>query len=219
MSVRIRRRAPNFALLAQLEAGGSLKASRLSVRIRRSAPQYALVAKLVDAPDLGSGVTTWRFESSREHHLTIEISEYIAKPIETRRSHLNLSTACDERGGNSGAFKGLLAYFLDTTIPSGQSIQLCHACENGKCSNVLHLYWGTAQENRLDSLTSGRNPSIWENTVRKYGLHEAKRLNAQRSTGNAALGGKAGKGKPKSEEHKRRISEALKNNQNAKICR
>ena len=27
---------------------------------------------------------------------------------------------------------------------------MCHACNNGKCSNPKHLYWGTASENRMD---------------------------------------------------------------------
>lgn len=43
----------------------------------------------------------------------------------------------------------------------------------------------------------------WQNTVNKYGYDEACRINTR---GNKAAGGKANKGKPKSEEHKKKIS-------------
>ena len=43
----------------------------------------------------------------------------------------------------------------------------------------------------------------WQNTVAKYGYEKACELNA---LGNKAAGGKANKGKPKSEEHKKNIS-------------
>jgi hypothetical protein len=43
--------------------------------------------------------------------------------------------------------------------------------------------------------------------VSKYGYEGACKIN---SKGNKAAGGKANKGKPKSEEHKKRISDALK---------
>ena len=58
--------------------------------------------------------------------------------------------------------KGLLAHLRDTTIPSGHKIHVCHACNNAMCSNPNHLYWGTAQENRLDFAATGNDKTIWE---------------------------------------------------------
>ena len=79
-----------------------------------------------------------------------DILEYIKLPKLERQEHLNLDTACIERGGGSTYCKGLLAHLLETTIPKGHKIHVCHACNNSKCSNPEHLYWGTASENRMD---------------------------------------------------------------------
>lgn len=130
------------------------------------------------------------------------IYEYIELPKEERQTHLKLDEACVERGAGSYYFKGLLAHFLDTTVPTGHKIHLCHACHNGKCSNPHHLYWGTAQENKLDQKENGEK-TIWQRMVEKYGLEEAKKLVG---SGNKSAGGKANAGKPKSEEHKRKIA-------------
>ncbi|NBR61182.1 MAG: hypothetical protein EBT86_05960 [Actinobacteria bacterium] len=54
------------------------------------------------------------------------------------------------RGGNSTYSKALLAEHTGTTIPKGYMILVCHACNNAKCSNPKHLYWGTPSENRMD---------------------------------------------------------------------
>ena len=76
-------------------------------------------------------------------------------------------------GGNSSTeYKGLLAYYLNTTIPTrgtGFKIHLCHLCGNGKCSNPKHLYWGTASENINDRKTHGTFVSAYERTLKKYG--------------------------------------------------
>lgn len=138
------------------------------------------------------------------------IEEYIKLPKDYRQSHLTLTEPCIERGGPSNGglssyCKGLMAHLLDTTIPSGHKIHICHACNNAKCSNPNHLYWGTAQENRLDQ---GKGNSVWERTVEKYGYEEACRMNARGKKGNT--NGTANKGKPKSEEQKKKISEAIK---------
>jgi hypothetical protein len=135
------------------------------------------------------------------------IEEYIKQSKDERQSHLNLSDPCIERGGPdkgglSSYCKGLMAHILDTSIPSGHKIHICHACNNARCSNPKHLYWGTAQENSKDRMANG-GTSIWENMVNKYGLEEAKKLN---SKGDKSAGGKANAGKPKSEEHKRNIA-------------
>jgi len=79
-----------------------------------------------------------------------DIYQYIKLPKDVRTEHLNLDTACIERGGGSTYCKGLLAHLLETTIPKGHMIHVCHACNNSKCSNPEHLYWGTASENRRD---------------------------------------------------------------------
>ena len=100
------------------------------------------------------------------------IEEYITQTKEERQKHLDLIDPCIERGGpqNGGLSsycKGLMAHILDTSIPSGHKIHICHACNNAKCSNPKHLYWGTAQENRLDQ---GEVTTAWERTVAKYGF-------------------------------------------------
>jgi hypothetical protein len=135
------------------------------------------------------------------------ITDYIKKSREERRNHLDLSESCCERGGNSTVHKGVLSQYLSTTIPSGR-ILLCHACNNGKCSNPKHLYWGTDKDNIEDAVNNGTHKSPWERTVEKYGLEKAKQMQTR---GDKSSGGKANKGKPKSEEHRRKISEAIKN--------
>ena len=104
--------------------------------------------------------------------------------------------------------KGLLAHIHDTTIPSGKKIHVCHACHNGKCSNPNHLYWGTARENKKDADNNG-GKSIWEKMIDKYGIEEAKRRQI-RNKETASKNGKGNIGKTKSEEHKKKISEAIK---------
>lgn len=84
-----------------------------------------------------------------------KLTEYMEKSRENRRSHLKLHEACICIGGTSGMFKGLLAHFLNTEIPHRTTIMLCHACNNGGCSNPAHLYWGTALDNHLDQVANG----------------------------------------------------------------
>ena len=136
-----------------------------------------------------------------------KIEEYILKPKKQRQAHLDLDEPCIERGGQSMYCKGLLAHILETTIPAGKKIHVCHACHNGKCSNPKHLYWGTAQENRLDAIENGA-PTIWQAMVNKHGLEGAKAI--QRRNSNPSKAGKGNLGTTKSEEHKRKIAESLK---------
>jgi hypothetical protein len=131
-----------------------------------------------------------------------DIQEYITLPKAERQQHIQLTEDCVERGAGSYYFKGLLAHLLDTTVPTGHKIHLCHACNNAKCGNPNHLYWGTAQENRLDQVDRGTDKTIWERTVDKYGLEKAKEMNSRKGNTN----GTGNKGKPKSEEHKRKIA-------------
>lgn len=141
-----------------------------------------------------------------------DINEYIQLPKAERQAHLKLDEPCIERGGNSSYFKGLLAHVLDTTVPSGKKIHLCHACNNGDCGNPNHLYWGTAQENRIDQVDNG-GKSIWERMVEKYGLEEARAMQARKT---ASKAGKGNLGKSKSEEHNEKIAESVKRRYNLK---
>lgn len=138
----------------------------------------------------------------------IDITEFITRSREDRQAHLQLTQPCCERGGNSTNHKGVLAQYLDTTIPAGR-ILLCHACNNEKCSNPTHLYWGTDKENI--TLDNPNWKTVWERKVDKYGYEEACKM---QSRGNKSLGGKAGKGKILSEEHKRKIAESIKRKYN-----
>ena len=142
------------------------------------------------------------------------IEEYILLPKEDRQQHLKLDEACIERGAGSYYFKGLLAHLLDTTVPTGHKIHLCHACHNAKCGNPNHLYWGTAQENRLDQVENGGD-TIWDRMVKKYGYEEACKLNAKGRDGNQ--NGSGNKGKPKSEEHKAKIAANRKGGRQKKV--
>lgn len=137
----------------------------------------------------------------------ILITEYMKKNRNERRLHLDLSEPCCERGGNSTVHKGVLAQYLTTTIPFGR-ILLCHACNNGDCSNPKHLYWGTDKDNLQDAMENGTHKSPWQRVVEKYGLEEARKMNSK--NGNPSKAGKGNSGKSKTEEHKKKISEAIK---------
>ena len=131
------------------------------------------------------------------------INQYIKRSKEDRQRHLCLDEPCIERGGQSMYLKGLLAHILDTTIPSGKKIHVCHACHNGKCSNPYHLYWATPSDNAQDAIQNGRK-SIWQKMVEKYGEDGAKEKQ-RRSHRQASLAGKGNAGKAKTEDHKRNI--------------
>jgi hypothetical protein len=123
-----------------------------------------------------------------------------------RTKHLDLTQSCVERGGNSTVHRGVLAQYLNTNFPS--KVDLCHACHNDKCSNPLHLYWGTRKENIQDAKDNGTWSNPWEIAVRKYGYEEACRRNGIGKHGNKY--GSGNKGKPKSEDHKLAIAKTVK---------
>lgn len=87
----------------------------------------------------------------------IIVEDYVLTTTrDERRSHLKLDESCIERGGKSTHHRGILAAYLDTNIPAGKKIHLCHACNNEKCSNPRHIYWGTGGDNMIDSYECGR---------------------------------------------------------------
>lgn len=142
----------------------------------------------------------------------IPIDDYISLPLVDRQRHLDLTDPCLERGGPkngglSSCCKGLMAHILNTTIPTGVKILLCHACHNKLCSNPKHLYWGTPKENYNDTLSNG-GKTLWEKVVGKYGYEGACLLGSKNSKGNT--NGFSNKGKEKSLDHKLKISSSLK---------
>lgn len=134
----------------------------------------------------------------------IKMKEYIKLSRSERRKHLNLDTDCIEIGGDSRSFRGLLAHYLKTTID--KNVYVCHACNNDKCSNVDHLYWGTPKDNHIDQVEYGSWSSPRERTIKKYGLEEANKISKKAS----ALGGKSGGGKNKlSKEQIQKYKESI----------
>jgi hypothetical protein len=146
----------------------------------------------------------------------ILVEEFIKLSREIRRKHLIPDEPCCERGGNSTNHKGVLAQYLDTTIPSGR-ILLCHACHNAKCSNPKHLYWGTDKDNL--AIDRAQQPGGWktpfDRSVEKYGYDEACKRNSRAKKGNTF--GSGNKGKPKSEEHKKNIALNRKGGRKKKV--
>lgn len=78
------------------------------------------------------------------------INDYIKLTKKERQEHLDLNDSCQHRNTYSLELRGLLAYYLNTTVPRGHSIVLGHACNNPDCSNPKHLYWAKKSENEMD---------------------------------------------------------------------
>ena len=119
----------------------------------------------------------------------IDIDEYMKLSREYRRSHLKLDDPCIEIGGDSRVFRGLLAHTLGTTI-GGRACYVCHACNNPKCSNPNHLYWGTPTDNVIDQKESGTWKSGYQKLIDKYGLEKTQAFIKK----GAVAGGKSGGG-------------------------
>jgi hypothetical protein len=97
-----------------------------------------------------------------------DIEVYMKLLREERRAHLQLDEPCILIGGRSKEFRGLLAHFLQTTIPRGHLYHLCHACNKEECSNPRHLYWGTSKDNFNDQVAAGTYTSFKERLENKY---------------------------------------------------
>ena len=101
--------------------------------------------------------------------------DYMLLSLAERKKHVDLDASCIERGGFHNNFRGVLAHFLNTEFPNGRRIYMCHACNNGKCSNPKHLYWGTPSENQHDYLNAG-GTSPAQRTANKYTAEEHKQI-------------------------------------------
>jgi hypothetical protein len=143
----------------------------------------------------------------------IIVEEYIKKSLKFRQKHLNLNENCVLRGGNSTKLQGLLAFFLDTSIPEKYSkILLCHACGNEKCGNPKHLYWGTQKENVQDAKRHGTFKSGWENLILKYGEKEAREIIRVNFEKGRKIASEKSKGKKLSKKSIRKRTETRKKN-------
>ena len=135
-----------------------------------------------------------------------DINEYIKKTKEERQSHLDLSSSCIEIGTNSYQCRALLAHTLRTILPKGRKILLCHACNNDKCSNTKHLYWGTSSENRRDAMDCGACKTPYQYMVECHGEEKANDMQRIRAT----IGGLGNKNITKSLKHRNALSASLK---------
>ncbi len=102
------------------------------------------------------------------------IEEYIKLLKEERQTHFDLSEPCIKRGGTNAEFRGVLAVYLNTSIPYKMKgkICCCHACNNENCSNPKHLYWGTNKKNLQDASDCGAWKHVDYYTRAKYTVEE-----------------------------------------------
>jgi hypothetical protein len=79
---------------------------------------------------------------------------------EERTVHINLNAQCTFNGN----YRKALARFLGVKKPKGYQWHTCHLCDNNSksgspCTNPLHLYYGTPQENEADKSPKARKAS------------------------------------------------------------
>jgi hypothetical protein len=88
----------------------------------------------------------------------------------------------------------ILANEVHGPRPDGKPL-LCHWCDDRKCLNPGHLYWGTAQDNSLDAWRNGRRTmsseqlAAMQQGLRKSEKHRLQMLEhnrqlAKRNSGN-----------------------------------
>jgi hypothetical protein len=90
-----------------------------------------------------------------------------------RMKHVNLKTPCildhkyiDKTSGRaySPVYRKALAELTNTTIPIGHEYHACHACNDGRCINPKHIYWGTPEENSDDLVNYYNKICEWKST-------------------------------------------------------
>lgn len=118
----------------------------------------------------------------------VDINDYMKLSREERRKHLHLESDCIEIGGLSQFFRGLLAHHLKTTI-GDRSVYVCHACNNPKCSNPNHLYWGTPTDNVIDQKEAGTWKSGYQKMLEKHGPERTREMLSQRGRSGGKIGG------------------------------
>jgi len=85
-----------------------------------------------------------------------------------RMKHVDLKTPCiiSEKiykgRASSIEYRKALAEFTNTTLPSGNDYPACHACNDGRCINPEHIYWGTPAENADDLVNYYNEISEWK---------------------------------------------------------
>lgn len=136
----------------------------------------------------------------------ISVEEYLLKPLDYRKQHLNLQEHCFSTI-SIPKLKKLLAEKLNVDLSSGR-VLICHGCNNSKCSNINHVYFGTDYENIvIDGKKFGTFENVHARTIKKYGKEKIKEIKAR---GDKSKGGKGNKDKKKSNEHKKKISDSIK---------
>ena len=88
-----------------------------------------------------------------------------------RMKHVDLKTPCiisekiyTDGRAPSPVFRKALAEFTNTTLPNGYEYYACHACNDGRCINPEHIYWGTPAENADDLVNYYNEICEWKGT-------------------------------------------------------
>ena len=135
----------------------------------------------------------------------VDIEEYMKKDRDERRSHLDLEEPCVEIGGDSRQFRSHLAFHLGTTLPRGMRVHLCHACNNDRCANPKHHYWGNPSDNLIDQYEAGTRKSAWEYKVANHGLEKAREMQRKLASKAGKVGGGHNKLSKAEIAHRRKI--------------
>ena len=119
-----------------------------------------------------------------EDNMFESMAKYMMRSLEERKYHIDLTEPCHEIGTTySREYRGLLAHFLRTMLPTRKEAILCHACNNDGCSNPRHLYWGTYSENLNDAHRSqarikNKGARLRRQSKARYASGEAARLSS-----------------------------------------
>jgi len=96
-------------------------------------------------------------------------------------------------------------------IPDGMLV--CHTCDNTRCCNPSHLFLGTQKDNMQDASYKGRliHPKEGMRNMALAMMGNQRTLGRHHTEAARLKMSKALKGKRKTEEHKRKLSESHKN--------